>query len=210
MSDSLRIIASGPPARFPNVKLDAAARTRIGLFSIAIMQERLDRCQNLRDLPALPYSTRGPVYMPVFGKGRTQKSLKGAFGFTSGDIRKMRNRGNALIVGGRGPRAMTWAGSGIPIAGRTSKSLKFANWGEMKRALGRSGNRDLMLSGQMRGAIAIVQNTNNMVEIGFAREEVMPRALGNQQREAWFGMSPANLGQLDPVVTAEYRVLISS
>jgi hypothetical protein len=98
VSQSFRIYQlNDAPLKFPGIQLDSAARTRVGLYSIALMQERLDRFQNLNDQPALPYSPRGPIYVPIFGAGRSKKSLKGAFGFSAKDVKAMRDRGLVVV-----------------------------------------------------------------------------------------------------------------
>jgi len=174
--------------------------TAIGGFAIEAIHKRVDACQNLQDQQAKPYSPRGPIYVPVTGgsyhpKGtlpgykvkRTKTALGGREIFTPANIRRLKNSAGIVVVD-KGSSASPQAGK--IVVTRTRRSLKFANYSEYKKALGKSGLRDLELSGRMRGAIGIVKQTGSSVEIGFLREEEHKKAQGNQAIEPWFGLSP--------------------
>ena len=75
---------------------------------------------------------------------------------------------------------------------RTRKSAKFANYAAYKIAIGRSGKRDLMQSGRMLGAIAVVSVSGSAATVGFTRAEEELKARGNQAIEPWMGLSPNN------------------
>jgi hypothetical protein len=173
----------------------------IGGFAIEAMQKRLDACQNLLDQPAKPYSTHGPIYVPISGVGtftpkgalsglrvkRNKTTLGGREVFTHRDVQKIKSSPGIIYIE-KGSTATPQAGK--IVVKRTRKSLKFANYSEYKKALGKSGLRDLQLSGRMRGAIMIVKQTGSSVDIGFSREEEHLKAQGNQKLEPWFGLSP--------------------
>lgn len=167
----------------------------IGGAAIHELQERLDANKNVYDAPAKPYSPKGPIYVPISGRGMTKSGLKrnksnlgGREIFTTKDMKKMKVAG--VLVVKSGTAAVPKAGQ--VIARDTGKSLKFANYAEYKRALGKSGLRDNQLSGRMRNAIAIVSLAGSKCEIGFTRELEHLKARGNQKIDPWFGLSPSN------------------
>lgn len=165
----------------PAPALTEQDRTLIGGQAIGLMFHRVrDKHTGSDDAPMKPYSPKGPVYIPVTGRGRTKTSLKGREVLSSRDIRKMK-------------------GAGATVQ-RTRKSVKFANYAEYKKALGKSGQRDLELSGRMLGALTITRNTPEAVELGFTREEEHRKALGNEHHTPWFGLSPKNQASLTGLV----------
>lgn len=192
----------------------------VGAVAIEEMATRVDRFQNVLDAPAKPYSPNGPIYVAISGVGtitrlpkrvsglklkdlpagikgsltvkRTKTTLGGREVFTAKDIATLKRRG-VVVIDARKKKGKTTKVTGIGGAVvRTHHSLKFQNWAAYKKALGKSGNRDLQLSGRMRNTIAIVTLTDSSVEIGFNSTQENLKALGNQAIDPWFGLSPNN------------------
>jgi len=196
-----------------NLQIKAAAfspQQLVALAGVAIhsLRDRCARASNVFDAPAKPYSTKGPIYIPISGRGtitrklstavqrgmvgeivsatktsatlrRNKTTLGGREVFTSKDLGAMKKAG--VIIGKKGSNA---------AIRDTGRSLRFENYAAYKTALGKSGLRDLELSGRMLNAIAIVNVTPTSVTVGFTREEEHKKAQGNQARDPWFGMSP--------------------
>jgi hypothetical protein len=118
---------------------------------------------------------------------RNKTTLGGREVFTHANIQKLKASPGIIYIE-KGSAAFPQAGK--IVVKRTRKSLKFANYSDYKKALGKSGLRDLELSGRMRGAIGIVKQTGSSLDIGFLREEEHLKAQGNQKLEPWFGLSP--------------------
>lgn len=220
------IIITPPPGLIAvpgEIKLTSAQRHAIGGYGIELMRQRISRHMGLEDGPLPPYSPHGPVYVPVFGRGtfskiidgepitlrRTKKNLGGRFGLMGKDVKAMFQRGTAAVklAGKRqfiGPQAKG------PLAQetRSRKSMKFANREAYKRALGKSGKRDLEESGRMLNAMTIVANEPDHITLGFSREEEQLKALGNQRISPWFGLSPNDVSQLTPFVTEQVTAAI--
>lgn len=206
MSDKLTITPPAAQVRIPGpVELTNAQRHAIGGYAIETMRQRLGRFEGLTDTMMRPYSARGPVYAPVFGAGRSKASLGGVFGLSSKDVKAMYLKGTADVKlrgrrGFQGPNR-----KGVPLATQTRsrKSMKFSNRAAYKRALGKSGNRDLEESGRMLNAITIVENTRDHITLGFSREEEHQKALGNQALAPWFGLSSRDIATLTPFVAEQ-------
>lgn len=175
----------------------------IGGAAIDTLQERLSNHKNVNDAPAKPYSPKGPIYVPISGRGTMTKKLPG--GATSVVPRNKTNLGGRQVFTQKDLKKMKLSGvvivrkgsAAVPVAGKivvrsTGKSLKFANYSEYKRALGKSGLRDLEVSYKMRGAIAIVSLAGSKCEISFTRELEHLKAQGNQRIDPWFGLSPSD------------------
>jgi len=155
--------------------VDAALLRRIGGEAIAVQRRRIvERHQGSNDAAMKPYATRGPIYVPLTGKGRSKTSLGGRQVLT--------------------PRALTAAKKEGRVAAKTpsKKSVKFENYAAYKRFLGKSGNRDLELSGDMLRGMTIVRQDANSITIGFTREDARKKAEGNEKRVPWFQLSPAD------------------
>lgn len=184
----------------------------IGEGGIQAVQERLDKALDVNDQPAAPYSERGPIYVPNFGVGtgvigavrghyekrengsrsfvrhasagnlvsRTKTNLGGVFGFTSSDRGALRKRGIA--------------------SSNTAKTTKFKNYGEMKRAIGKTGKRDLELSGKMRASITVVEVGPDHVSVGFSSEEQAVKMAGNIKRCDQWGFSPNDQTRINALV----------
>lgn len=159
------------------VGLNASTITAIGGFGIQTVRQRVSRHINADDAPALPYSPKGPIYVPIFGVGEIQRgkrqgqrriktNLGGRFGFNKRDLKRM----------------------GVDFTGQ--RSIRYENYAEFKKALGKSGERDLQLTGRMLNAITIVNQTPTSVSIGFTRQQEAKKAAGNQKRDPWFLFSP--------------------
>lgn len=186
---------------------------QLGGAMVQSMQDRLDKSLDQNDAPMPGYSPKGPIYLPVFGVGtfapktaagkaaagasgvlkRTKTNLGGAFGLTKRDIRRMAASG-VLIVGKgkKGPPALDTRASGkaVAVRSKSGKTMKFANYAEFKRAMGRSGKRDLYLSGAMRASLDVVRTSAASVEIGFRAEPQHLKGIRNQAASNWFGASP--------------------
>jgi hypothetical protein len=189
MSDTLRIRQTGRLS-ISAPGLTPSQQTKIGGEAIGRIYDRVTRLHiGLNGSPLAPYSPRGPIYVPATGKGRTKSSLGGRTVLTHGDIRKMRERG-VRIAGMRGEygsaRTSTTVDGGKTPSG---KSIKFANRSEYKRAMGKSGLRDLEESGQMLGAMTVVVNRPGRIELGFTDEIAEKKAEGNQDLTPWFGLA---------------------
>ena len=180
----------------------------IGGAAIHSLRERVAANRNVKDAPAKPYSPRGPIYVPISGRGqlkrggqlvkRNKSTLGGREILTSADLRKLKLKGAIILKRGQ---------KGGPAKGLvlrdTGKSIKFRDYAEYKRALGKSGLRDLELSGRMLNAIAIVRVDafvvsgggvgGGSVTIGFTRELEHLKAQGNQRRDEWWPLSPTDV-----------------
>lgn len=207
-------------------KLTPEQLRRVGGVMVEALHRRVSSFRNALDQPAKPYSTRGPIYVPVSGVGSVFRAPRRYSGTTAGlkkkleaagadlspfllprnkttfggrevltkkDLAKMRSIG--ILAGGKGKR-------GTPLGQVTpsGKSVKFANYAAYKKALGKSGNRDLELSGRMLGALSIVDLTPTSVTVGFTRAEEELKAQGNQARDPWFGLSPADRSYILSVI----------
>lgn len=211
------IVSTGVFLKVPTLTREQL--TAIGGAGIHSIRERVAASRNVRDQPAKPYSPRGPIYVPIAGRGtitrkltsdvlgrgqignalsfdaaaktitfkRTKGTLKGREVITAKDLTRIRKSG--VTITKKGGRNKTAPAAGI-VARDTGKSLRFANYSEYKKALGKSGLRDLELSGKMLNAIVIVKQTERSVTIGFSREGEHAKGRGNQAREEWFGLSP--------------------
>lgn len=133
-----------------------------------------------------PYSKRGPIYIPLTGKGRTKTSLGGRQVLTQADLRAARKLGRGA--------------SQTP----SKKSVKFADWAAYKRFLGKSGNPDLQLSGAMLNAMTIVRQDQKSVTYGFTREQERQKAQGNERRRPWFALAPVEQKNLGDEITRVY------
>jgi len=91
----------------------------------------------------------------------------------------------------------------------TGKSLKFANYAAYKIALGKSGLRDVELSGKMLNAISIVGMTATSVTVGFTREAEHEKAKGNQARDPFFGLSPNDRAIVSAVAKGFQPAMVS-
>jgi hypothetical protein len=193
MMGGSRIIGPGK-VRVPRFGLNAAQRKQVGGLAIARIYKRVTEQHTGSGGNSMPpYSPRGPIYVPVTGRGRTKSSFHGREVFTARDLRKMRDRG-VLIIGGKRSKVQGLPGSSGLVAGRTAsgKSLKFSNWAAYKQSLGKSGQRDLELSGRMLGAMTIVASAPAYIDLGFTREQEMLKAMGNQERSPWFALAPSS------------------
>lgn len=196
-------------------KLTPAQMTQLGGAIVERLRTRVAAFRNLNDAPAKPYSTRGPVYVPVSGVGTIVRGLKGVGGKAGSTaflkknlspeaLLKFTEKRNKTSLGGREVftkqdiaklKRSGVIGNKATALGRitpSGKSVKFANYAAYKKALGKSGNRDLELSGRMLGSLGIVQQTDTSVTIGFTRHQEERKAMGNQLRDPWFGLSPAD------------------
>lgn len=121
-----------------------------------------------------------------FAVKRNKSSLGGVEVFTKSDLSKLIASGLVVKASGKSSAAhVTPLGQVTP----SGKSIKFANRAAYKRALGKSGNRDLQVSGRMLGSIGIVSVTDNSVTIGFLRQEEEEKGRRNQNIDPWFGLS---------------------
>ena len=144
---------------------------QIGALAVANVTSRIKRSVNVEDSAAKGYSPRGPVYLPNTGiRGRTKTSLRGRFVITSADRRKLK--------GAKGVHRT-----------RSGKSTRFENYAAMKRALGKSGGRDLELSGQMLGSVAVIREEPSEITIGFTRPSESLKMEGNERWESMWGFS---------------------
>lgn len=147
---------------------------QLGAVAMDTVLNRVNRHQNADDAQAKPYSPRGPIYVANTSAGRTKSALGGRQVLTPKDRSAIRTAGRGGLMGKT----------------RGGKTTRFANYAAYKRALGKSGSRDLELSGQMLGSIGIVRQTPGNVVIGFLRESEHLKAKGNQRRDPWFALSP--------------------
>jgi len=160
--------------------INARTLTQVGGYAVQVIRDRVAEALNANDAPARAYSSRGPIYIPVYGVGRTKAgktrsktNLGGVFGFSKRDIKVSKQ-----------------------TLGRGRKTIRYDNYTAFKRALGKSGNRDLQLSGRMLNAIAIVEQAATAVTIGFTRQEEALKAAGNQRRDPWFAFSPRDQAKI--------------
>ncbi len=136
--------------------------------------------------PMLPYSPRGPIYVPLTGKGRTKTDLKGRQVLTVADLRAAKKMGNDAVKT------------------RSRKSVKFPNYAAYKRFLGKSGNPDMQLSGAMLNAMTVVRQDAKSVTYGFTREEERQKGQRNEWRRPWFALAPLEQKQLADEITNVY------
>jgi len=156
-------------------KLSAGEMTVIGGRAIDIMRRRVVSGVNLADASSKPYSTRGPIYVPVSGvKGQTKTSVKGREVITKALQKSAKAAGTAGFS------------SGTSQGGR---SMKFANRAAYKQYLGKSGNRDLEVSGTMLRSMRVIRASTNYCAIGFGSTLQEAIARGNQRIDPWFGLS---------------------
>jgi hypothetical protein len=159
--------------------MDAATMQRVGANAIALRRDDIvQRSLGSSGTPMPAYSPKGPIYVATTGRGRTKTSLKGRQVLTEADLRAARRAGSKI--------ART----------RSKKSAKFPNYSAYKKALGKSGNRDLELSGSMLNSITIVRQSKNSVSYGFTREVERKKAEGNEKIAPFFGLSPDNQKQV--------------
>ena len=150
---------------------------RVGAFAQSTVLARVSRHQNADDRPAKAYSPNGPIYVANSGAGRSKRALGGREVLSPADRRAIRNAGRGGLMGQT----------------RGGKTTRFDNYAAYKRALGKSGQRDLELSGRMLGSIGIVRLTADTVVLGFTREAEHQKAKGNQARDPWFALSPQDV-----------------
>lgn len=178
------------PIRIDFSKIDLADQymKQLGAHAIDTMTRRVGLNLGTNDSPMPQYSGHGPIYVPLTGtkKGRTKTKLKGVEVITAQDLAKLRKSG--LAVPSRSRKAFSY--KTYPRLSRTGNSVVFRDWEQYKQSLGKSGRRDLELSGRMLGAITIVELSDNRVVIGFTRDLEMLKAQGNDERSEWFGLSP--------------------
>ncbi|GAC1700149.1 MAG: hypothetical protein NVS9B4_00990 [Candidatus Acidiferrum sp.] len=170
--------------------LDRNAWTIVGSAAITKVIKRIKtEHRNVSDSSAKAYSPNGPIYVPVTGKSRTKASLGGREMLSRFDIHKARSFGSGGQFGrtahGRTPTAN---GSVTP----SGKSIKFANYAAYKKFLGKSGDRDLELSGKMLNNIDILAISDTSVEIGFKSSEQEAKMLGNIRVDDEWGFSPSD------------------
>ena len=155
-----------------------AAVRQLGAYALDTVLARVGRHQNANDQPAKSYSPRGPIYVPNAGvQGRSKRALGGREVLTSKDRTAIRQAGRGGLMGKT----------------RGGKTTRFENYAAYKRALGKTGLRDLELSGRMLGSIGIVRLNANSVALGFIREAEHLKAKGNQGRDEWFALSPKDV-----------------
>jgi len=204
------------------ITLTSAQQHAIGGVAIELIRRRVADFRGLNDSAMKPYSPHGPIYKPVFGVGtltkhvagktvtlkRTKANLGGAAGFTTKDfkaVHKGARKGSALaafVTVGRGAK------SSVASRTRSGKSIAFKNYAAYKRALGKSGNRDLEESGRMLNSITIADSGPDHITLGFSREEEQQKALGNQAIAPWFGLSPRDVDKLTPFVAEQIKAAI--
>ena len=157
--------------------------------SMNSLEDRMAAGRNIHDAPSKPYSTKGPIYIPVTGlvKGRSKQSLGGVPVLTRSDLRTARKAG--------------WRGG----VGSSGKTIKFDNYAAYKQFLGKPGYRDWELSGAMKRAIGVVAQTEKSITIGFLSEEQLQKMKGNNAIDPTFGLSPADLKTLRDFVSEEIR-----
>ena len=159
----------------------------IGATAEQSIRERIASGRNFRDAAAKPYSARGPIYVPVFGVDRlasglrrTKTNLGGVFGLS-------RREAGLVVRSGAGERK------------RGAKSVKFEDYAAFKRALGKSGRRDLELSGAMMAAFGVLEADEREVWLGFLNQRDARKAEGNERIERMIGFSPRDV---DAIVRA--------
>lgn len=200
MSDTVRVRRTNQ-VTIPAPALTASQRRRVGGEAIGQIHERVTQKHlGLNGSALPPYSTKGPIYIPITGPGRTKSDLGGRSVITSRDISKMRKRGVRIAgmrppSGGYGARTSTTVDGGRTASGR---SMKFANRAEYKRAMGKSGQRDLEETGQMLGSMTLTQNRPELIELGFTNEIAERKGFFNEEADPWFGLAPEDV----PPVTA--------
>jgi len=145
------------------------AMRRLAAAALQVVRDRVAGHRGSNDLPMAAYSDRGPIYVPIYGKGGggTKTQRGGTFGFSAKEARRMGKS-----------------------SARGRRTAKFENYAAMKRSMGKSGARDLELSGRMLGSIGVTAVTDNSVTLGFLRETEHEKALGNEERTPWWGLSP--------------------
>jgi hypothetical protein len=159
---------------------------KIGAALIQAMKARFADATDANDSEAPAYSPRGPVYLPLQNNAKNRaagRNLKGRFSLS----RRAAKRGQENIA-----IAEVQAGQSFNLGGdvsRSGNSLKFPDYSAMKQFLGKSGNRDLELSGKMLGAITVAEVGQDYVEVGFTREEERAKMQGNQRWADMWGIS---------------------
>jgi hypothetical protein len=166
------------PLKLRLVPPSQAGLRQLGAAAVETVLARVGRHQNANDGPARPYSQRGPIYVPNAGvQGRAKQRLGGREVLSSKDRSAIRKAGRGGLMGKT----------------RGGKTTRFANYAAYKRALGKTGQRDLELSGRMLGSIGIVRLSASSVVIGFSREAEHQKAKGNERHDAWFALSPRDV-----------------
>lgn len=160
----------------------ATALRRLGAAAQDAVLTRVGRHQNADDQPARAYSPRGPIYVPNTGvQGRSKRALGGREVLSGADRRAIRAAGRGALIGKT----------------RGGKTTRFENYAAYKMALGKSGQRDLELSGRMLGSVGIVRQSDKAVVLGFTREAEHLKAKGNQSRDPWFALSPKDVAAVE-------------
>ncbi|MBN9658638.1 MAG: hypothetical protein J0H49_10705 [Acidobacteria bacterium] len=67
-----------------------------------------------------------------------------------------------------------------------------ARYRAKKARMGQPAVRNLMFSGSMLGSLTVVEATANKAVIGFTRRAELAKAIANQNRAAWFGLSKSD------------------
>jgi hypothetical protein len=159
---------------------------RIGGALIQAMKARFAEATDADDSEAPAYSPKGPVYLPLQNNARNRaagRNLKGRFSLSR---RAAKRRSEDIAVGeAMAERTFNLGGD----VSRSGNSLKFPDYSAMKQYLGKSGNRDLELSGKMLGAMTVAEVGEDYVEVGFSREEERAKMQGNQRWADMWGIS---------------------
>jgi hypothetical protein len=160
--------------------------TRIGAALIQAMRARFADAIDASDSEAPSYSPRGPIYLPLQNNARNRaagRNLKGRFSISR---RAAKRRSEDIAVGEAMAEQSFNLGGDVS---RSGNSLKFPDYSAMKQYLGKSGNRDLELSGKMLGAMTVAEVGEDYVEVGFSREEERAKMQGNQRWADMWGIS---------------------
>lgn len=166
-------------------------RKQVGRAAIETVINRIRNAEDVTDSPATPYSAHGPIYIPV------ARSFRGG-GWKAGKAIKGVGSNSAYGYGVSRRFASTRNSAGATIDGysRTGHSLRFENYSHFKRYLGRSGSRDLEVTGEMLRAIGITENVHASVSIGFDDLKQEMKMKGNQNRSVQWGISPNDMEKL--------------
>lgn len=138
-------------------------RASVGRFAVTVLLTRFSEGRDITDGSAAPYSPRGPVYLSL-GASRKHSII----GAVPAHIRQDAER-----------RYKT----------SSRKSLKFENYSAMKQYLGYPAYRNLKLSGDMLGSIAVTSNTPQLVTIGFKDSLQEKKMRGNQKHSPSWAFS---------------------
>lgn len=101
-------------------------------------------------------------------------------------------RQDMIKVGARAVQSIQErVGKGLGTRDRPMRPLS-ASYRTKKTGMGQPGIRNLMFSGSMLGALTLVEVTNKKAVIGFTKRSEQAKAVANELRSPWYGLSKSD------------------